>query len=100
MHKFISRPQTTWLDRYLYFKIKTTPFQSEDGETRWKDFQNRIIEHNIRVIARSYTRIRTQKMADHLDLDLDQTEKHLSDLVVKGAVWARIGEFLNFPQFQ
>jgi len=34
---------------------------SDDGETRWKDFQNRIIEHNIRVIARSYTRIRTQK---------------------------------------
>ena len=38
-------------------------------------------------------------MADHLDLDLDQTEKHLSDLVVKGAVWARIGEFFIFSNF-
>ena len=39
-------------------------------------------------------------MAEHLDLSLEETERHLSEMVVKGAVWARIGElvFLDFMQ--
>lgn len=73
---------------------------SEDGETRWKDLQNRIIEHNIRVIAKCFTRIRTERMAEHLDLTPDQTEKHLSDLVVKGAVWARIDRLSGVVNFE
>jgi len=71
-------------------------FKSEAGENRWKDLHNRCIEHNIRVISKAYTRIRTQRMAEHLDLSLEETERHLSEMVVKGAVWARIGEF-NLP---
>ena len=47
-------------------------------------------------------------MAEHLDLAVHQAEKHLSDLVVKGAVWARIGKlgsyglnvFFHFNPFQ
>lgn len=73
---------------------------TEDGETRWKDLQSRIIEHNIRVIAKSFTRIRTKRMAEHLDLNIDQTEKHLSDLVVKGAVWARIDRLSGVVNFE
>ena len=66
--------------------------KDEDGEIRWKDLQSRIIEHNIRVIAKCFTRIRTQRMADHLDLSLENMEKHVSELVVKGQIWARIGK--------
>jgi len=73
---------------------------SEDGETRWKDLQYRIIEHNIRVIAKCFTRIRTQRMAEHLDLSLEQTEKHLSDMVVKGAVWARVDRLSGIVNFE
>lgn len=36
-------------------------------------------------------------MAEHLDLSLDDAERHLSDMVVKGAVWARIGETHSLP---
>ena len=53
---------------------------------------DRVIEHNIRVVSKAYTRIRTVRLAEHLDLTVDQAEKHLADLVVKGAVWARIGK--------
>jgi len=73
---------------------------TEDGETRWSDLQKRIIEHNIRVIAKCFTRIRTQRMAQHLDLSIDQTEKHLSDLVVKGQVWARIDRLAGIVNFE
>lgn len=66
--------------------------KSEAGENRWKDLHNRCIEHNIRVISKAYLRIRTQRMAEHLDLSLEEAERHLSEMVVKGAVWARIGE--------
>ena len=34
-------------------------------------------------------------IVQHLDLTLDESEKHLADLVVKGAVWARIGKNYN-----
>lgn len=74
--------------------------QDEDGEIRWKDLQSRIIEHNIRVIAKCFTRIRTQRMADHLDLSLENMEKHVSELVVKGQIWARIDRLSGIVNFQ
>ena len=67
-------------------------FQTEDGNKRWSSLHDRIIEHNIRVVSKCYTRIRTVRLAQHLDLTVEKTEKHLSDLVVKNAVWARIGK--------
>lgn len=74
--------------------------QSEAGENRWKDLHNRCIEHNIRVISKAYTRIRTQRMAEHLDLSLEEAERHLSEMVVKGAVWARIDRLSGITSFE
>jgi 26S proteasome regulatory subunit N5 len=36
----------------------------EDGAKRWTDFKNRVVEHNIRVMAKYYTRVRAKRMAD------------------------------------
>lgn len=74
--------------------------ESPSGESRWSDLHNRSIEHNIRVISKAFTRIRTQRMAEHLDLTIEQTEKHLSDMVVKGAVWARIDRLSGITNFE
>uniref|UniRef100_A0A7S3RAI0 PCI domain-containing protein n=1 Tax=Dunaliella tertiolecta TaxID=3047 RepID=A0A7S3RAI0_DUNTE len=50
----------------------------------------RVIEHNVMVAARYYSEITTQRLSQLLDLSLDDTEKHLSDLVVCKAVAAKV----------
>ncbi|ROV88093.1 hypothetical protein VSDG_09361 [Cytospora chrysosperma] len=57
---------------------------------RWQDLRKRVIEHNVRVIAKYYTRIRMDRLTQHLDLTEDETEKYISDLVTSKMVYARI----------
>ena len=45
-----------------------------------------MVEHNIRVIAKYYTRLTLKRMADLLALSENETEDFLSSMVVKGAV--------------
>jgi len=70
---------------------KLPPF-SDKEETKhlWADLKQRVIEHNIRVVARYYTRIRANRLSQLLSLDIKETEKHVSRLVVKGSVFAKI----------
>jgi len=56
----------------------------------WEVFQRRVVEHNIRVLAKYYTRISLQRFTQLLDLDLKEAEKRLCDQVVKGTVCAKI----------
>jgi len=71
------------------------PFADKEEASRlWEDLVLRIIEHNIRVIAKYYIRIRTARLAQLLCLDILETEKHLSRLVVNGSVFAK----MNRPQ--
>mmetsp|Transcript_2112 Transcript_2112/g.3017 ORF Transcript_2112/g.3017 Transcript_2112/m.3017 type:complete len:486 (+) Transcript_2112:35-1492(+) len=60
------------------------------GEELWEALRHRVIEHNIRVLAAYYTKITTKRFAELLELDLDESEKHLSRLVVNKNVYARI----------
>ncbi len=53
-------------------------------------YRLRVTEHNILVIAKYYSRIATSRLATLLDLSPAEAEKHLSQMVVSGAVDARI----------
>jgi 26S proteasome regulatory subunit N5 len=68
------------------------PSQSADtkAHTRWEDLRKRVIEHNVRVIAKYYTRIRTSRLTELLDLSPDETEKFISNLVTAKTVYAKI----------
>ncbi|KAK9451060.1 uncharacterized protein V1518DRAFT_412433 [Limtongia smithiae] len=73
--------------------LRATPvFDVSDpkGEKRWDDFRKRVIEHNIRVIAKYYTRIHTSRLKTLLDLTDQETETYLSNLVTQGTIYARI----------
>ena len=48
-----------------------------------------MVEHNIRVIAKYYTRLTLKRMAELLALSENETEDFLSTMVVKGAVEAK-----------
>lgn len=60
------------------------------GEKRWDDLRKRVIEHNVRVIAKYYTRIRMEKLQQLLDLTEDEAELFLSKLVTDKIVYAKI----------
>lgn len=85
--------------------LRATPvFAAGDlkSEKRWDELRKRVIEHvrylcfpvliskNIRVIAKYYTRIRTQRLTQLLDLTEKESETYLSHLVTDGTIYARI----------
>ncbi|KAM3430372.1 hypothetical protein MY4824_007701 [Beauveria thailandica] len=57
---------------------------------RWQDLRKRVIEHNVRVVAKYYTRIQMGRLTKLLDLTEDETEKYISELVTLKTVYARI----------
>lgn len=68
---------------------------------RWLDFRKRVIEHNVRVIAKYYTRIHFSRLTSLLDLPAEETEKYISDLVVSKTIYARIdrpAQVVNFEK--
>ncbi|CAF0852410.1 unnamed protein product [Adineta steineri] len=81
--------------------LATKVFTKEnDGDKRWEDFKSRIVEHNIRIMAKYYTRVRTEKLANLLDLTKDEAEKFLSDLVSNKTINAKIDRLQNIITFQ
>jgi 26S proteasome regulatory subunit N5 len=65
-------------------------FGGEDGQQRRKHFRSRICEHNALAVCKYYSQLRLARLATLLDLSEDAAEEQLADLVVKGAVVARI----------
>ena len=51
------------------------------AHARWLDLRKRVIEHNVRVVAKYYTRIRMPRLTQLLDLDEEETESYISQLV-------------------
>lgn len=62
----------------------------EEAHQRWKDLRKRVIEHNVRVVAKYYTRIQMGRLTELLDLAEDETEKYISELVTSKTVYAKI----------
>ncbi|MCJ1248651.1 hypothetical protein MMC30_005869 [Trapelia coarctata] len=60
------------------------------AHTRYMDLRKRVIEHNVRVIAKYYTRIKMGRLCQLLDLDEEETEKYISELVTAKTVYAKI----------
>jgi len=77
--------------------------RNEVGEKRWTDLKARIVEHNIRMMAKYYTKIRLTRMAKLLALTEAQTEDCLSEMVVAGTVSAktdRLEGIIDFTEQQ
>lgn len=64
----------------------------KDEDLKWNAaLQERVIEHNLRVMSKYYSRIRMQRLAQLLDLSEEDTERKLAAMVSdKKALWAKI----------
>lgn len=81
----------------------SAPGQSPDPKAykRWEDLRKRVIEHNVRVVAKYYTRIQMPRLTQLLDLTEDETEKYISELVTAKTVYAKIdrpARIVNFAK--
>lgn len=65
-------------------------FEGETGAVRMKALHKMAVEHNIEVMAKCYSSIRVQRLAELLALNLEETEKHVSDMVISKYLYARI----------
>ncbi|KAL3995661.1 26S proteasome non-ATPase regulatory subunit 12 [Acanthocheilonema viteae] len=60
--------------------------RSESGNKRWSDLHTRVGEHNMRMIAKYYTKITFARMAELLDYPVEEMESFLCNLIVTGAI--------------
>lgn len=67
---------------------------------RWEDFRKRVIEHNVRVVAKYYTRIQFSRLTQLLDLGEDETEKYISELVTAKTIYAKIDRPARLVSFK
>jgi len=66
-------------------------FSKSDLSAHWHEvFHTRIIQHNVRVAAKYYTRIHGKRLAELLRLDPVRLEKEVSSMVSDGSVYAKI----------
>ncbi|WOK97034.1 26S proteasome non-ATPase regulatory subunit [Canna indica] len=70
------------------------------GPKAAEDLKLRIIEHNILVVSKYYSRITLKRLSDLLCLSLQEAEKHLSDMVVSKALVAKIDRPMGIVCFQ
>jgi 26S proteasome regulatory subunit N5 len=74
--------------------------QNPKAHTRYLDLRKRVIEHNVRVIAKYYTRITFPRLTSLLDLPPAETEKYISDLVTSKTIYARIDRPAGVVNFE
>jgi len=72
----------------------------EESEHLWKEIHLRVIEHNLQVVADYYKVITTKRLSQLLHLNETETEKHVSQLVVKGTIYAKIDRPLGVVAFR
>eukprot|EP00756_Hemistasia_phaeocysticola_P036620 Hpha_TRINITY_DN16651_c0_g8::TRINITY_DN16651_c0_g8_i1::g.179288::m.179288/K03035/PSMD12, RPN5; 26S proteasome regulatory subunit N5 len=72
-------------------ELKQHPiFQGDGGEERWEALHLRVTQHNIKVIAKYYERVRLPRLASLIDLDERKAEQHVCDMVISKDLWARV----------
>jgi len=59
---------------------------NEEGNARWKAFHERVGEHNMRMVAKYYTQISFDRMAEILEYPVDEMESFLCNLIVTGII--------------
>ena len=93
VHELMRWPEVA--KRFGPHLCETDIFDAQAGDDakahqRWQDLRKRVIEHNVRVVAKYYTRIQMKRLTELLDLTEDETEKYISELVTSKTVYAKI----------
>ncbi|CDH17026.1 probable 26S proteasome regulatory subunit RPN5 [Zygosaccharomyces bailii ISA1307] len=66
----------------------------------WQELHNRVVEHNLRVISRYYSRITLPRLNELLDLNEEETETFISELVNQGIIYAKVNRPAKVVNFE
>jgi 26S proteasome regulatory subunit N5 len=83
-------PQLCRTDVFAQSSTPTSSLAEKEAHERFEALRQRVIEHNVRVVAKYYTQIRMPRLCQLLDLDEDETERYLSQLVTDKTIYAKI----------
>lgn len=75
-------------------------FGGKQNKHHWEEFRKRVIEHNLRVISKYYSRISLPRLNELLDLTESDTETFISDLVNQGIIYAKINRPAKVVNFE
>lgn len=78
-------------------------FGGAENKHHWEELHKRVIEHNLRVISKYYSKITLPRLNELLDLTEAETEMFISDLVNQGIILAKINrpaKVVNFEKFK
>mmetsp|Transcript_15674 Transcript_15674/g.53497 ORF Transcript_15674/g.53497 Transcript_15674/m.53497 type:complete len:499 (+) Transcript_15674:237-1733(+) len=65
-------------------------FGGDAGAKRKADLKQRVVEHNVLVVAKYYRCVTLKRLSELLDLTVPEAEKQLGDMVSEKAVTAKI----------
>nr|GMD72760.1 26S proteasome non-ATPase regulatory subunit 12 homolog A-like [Ipomoea batatas] len=82
------------------FDNETNMLGGSLGDKAAKDLRLRVIEHNILVVSKYYSRITLNRLSNLLCLTIQEAEKHLSEMVVSKALVAKIDRPMGIVCFQ
>lgn len=69
-------------------------------KTLWETLKQRIIQHNLRVVAEHYSSIRSERLAQLLGISASDTETYVSELVNQKQLVAKIDRPKGIIQFR
>lgn len=74
-------------------------FKGEKKELMAKNLHKRVVQHNIRVLSKYYSRLTSERMAQLLQLDQDKTEEYLSEMVSSKQLTAKMDRCVGTVTF-
>jgi 26S proteasome regulatory subunit N5 len=86
-------PFQQWIGEYQEFLLQfpqVFSLSEAEGKKRWNSLCDKLIEHNLRIIAKYYSEISMARLVDLLKCNQQKVEELLCALVVQKAVYARI----------
>eukprot|EP00123_Amoebidium_parasiticum_P015310 comp22891_c0_seq1/m.36181 comp22891_c0_seq1/g.36181 ORF comp22891_c0_seq1/g.36181 comp22891_c0_seq1/m.36181 type:complete len:450 (-) comp22891_c0_seq1:59-1408(-) len=92
LQSFVTEEVQKWAQVKEMFgtELSNTDGFKTNTQARWEEFKKRVNEHNLRVIAKCYTRITTARLSVLLELSQDEAEEHVSRLVTSKMIYAKI----------
>eukprot|EP00124_Ichthyophonus_hoferi_P003799 Ihof_evm7s355 gene=Ihof_evmTU7s355 len=102
LQSFVTQEVQKWaLTKEMFStELSTTACFKNNPHSRWEELKKRVNEHNLRVIAKCYTRITTSRLSTLLELTEDETEEHVSRLVTSKMVYAKIDRPAGIVNFR
>ena len=103
LRKFLSFEIMPFNDQEIEEQVRQyEPFredQTEHAKTHLQEYLRQLIQHNIRVIQKYYSRVRLARLAQLVGVSVDLAEKEIGDMVVNKRLTAKINRLHGIVSF-